>query len=563
MRLLILFFTIFLYANEAEDILKTIPKTSPDYSFDVTLVKKINEFKFVEPQINLDIKNQKQYLSSFYQLVNLQNEYNQLPNKISSTQDKLDILKENNTKTSKIQILYYKKLISIYKKRFEYLKTNLHYLEKSLFEKLKDIKFISNDVKYWQNLLVNKQKEYEKLNINLQKWQLLKSKIDIKRVESEIKINIEKQKKIYHKLLDNALIIWFNELKNKDKKALDTDDDIDKFSKNIDKNLNIAINQIVIDFEKYTFGNQMLIYNAKKEAEFTWQKIVNIINYPLFEVGDRSITLVNFVIFLFVLVFGWFIGKYYKNLIYKLRYKKNISYSTATLLANIGYYTILTFSFLTALKIVGLDLSSLAIVAGALSVGIGFGLQNIVSNFISGIILMFERTIKIGDYVQIDDNTRGEVIDISMRSTIIRTNDNINLIIPNQSFIQNNVINWTLGDDIVRFRVPFGVAYGSDINEVEKVILTALENSNLPYIKKHNILNVRPPHIVFMEMADSSLNFELFVWVKGEYARRPRGTRSEFLKMIYNALNEANISIPFPQQDIYIKEISEIKIKKD
>jgi small-conductance mechanosensitive channel len=177
---------------------------------------------------------------------------------------------------------------------------------------------------------------------------------------------------------------------------------------------------------------------------------------------------------------------------------------------------------------------------------------------------MFERSIKVGDYIQIDNDTRGEVVDISMRSTIIRTNDNINLIIPNQSFIQNNVINWTLGDDIVRFRVPFGVAYGSDIDKVEEVILNALDNSTIPYIKHHNSLNVKP-YVVFMEMADSSLNFELFIWVKGEYARKPRRTRSAFLKLIYKALNNAGITIPFPQQDLYIKEIKpiEVKIKKD
>jgi small-conductance mechanosensitive channel len=260
---------------------------------------------------------------------------------------------------------------------------------------------------------------------------------------------------------------------------------------------------------------------------------------------------------------GWFVGKYYKFFIYKIRHKYNISHSTATLLANMGYYTIITASFLIALKVVGLDLSSLAIIAGALSVGIGFGLQNVVSNFVSGIILMFERSIKVGDYIQIDENTRGEVVDISMRSTVIRTNDNINLIIPNQSFIQNNVINWTLGDDIVRFRVPFGVAYGSDIDKVEKVILEKLKNTDLPIVRRHPTLDVTP-YVVFMEMADSSLNFELFVWVKGEYARRPRRTRSRFLKMIYNALNEAGINIPFPQQDLHIKDSVpfEITIKK-
>ena len=298
--------------------------------------------------------------------------------------------------------------------------------------------------------------------------------------------------------------------------------------------------------------------------EYISSSILKLINYPIFKVGDSIITPINFLLFLFILIVGWVIGKYYKYFIYKIRKKYDISYSTATLLANIGYYIILTLAFLISLKSIGLDLSSLAIIAGALSVGIGFGLQNIVSNFVSGIIMMFEKTIKVGDYIQIDENTRGEVVDISMRSTIIRTNDNINLIIPNQTFIQNNVINWTLGDEIVRFRIPFGVAYGSDIDEVEKVILKALEESTLPYIKKDQKYDVKP-RVVFLEMGDSSLNFELFVWVKGEYAKRPRRTRGEFLKVIYKALNKAGIEIPFPQQDLHIKDSVpfEVRIKRD
>jgi len=558
MRFLVLFIAIFLYANQAEEILKTVDKNSTDYTFDVTLVKKINELKFVKPQINLDIKNQDDYLKSFYQLVDLEGEYNSLPTKISSTQDKLDVL-TNDTKTEQIQIIYYKKLISIYQKRFKYLENNFSKLEKELYKKLNTITFQPIDMTEYKKSLLEFQKQYEKLNIELQKWQLLNDLNNIEKVKSQIEENIDKQKYIYHKLLDNQIITWFKELQKKDKNALNTDDYIDSYSKKIDRNFNLAINQIVIDFEQYTFGTKMLIYGAKKEVELTWQKVENIINYPLFEVGGRSITPLNFAIFILILIIGWFIGKYYKHFIYTLRHKKNISYSTATLLANMGYYTILTFSFLSALKVVGLDLSSLAIIAGALSVGIGFGLQNIVSNFVSGIILMFERSIKVGDYVQIDNDTRGEVIDISMRSTIIRTNDNINLIIPNQSFIQNNVTNWTLGDDIVRFRVPFGVAYGSNIDEVEKVVLNGLRNSDLPYIKKTHLNLDITPYVVFMEMADSSLNFELFVWVKGEYARRPRRTRSAFLKMIYNELNKANITIPFPQQDIYIKELPNLK----
>jgi len=351
---------------------------------------------------------------------------------------------------------------------------------------------------------------------------------------------------------------------------LNNEEKVKEFSDKITAFLNFARNtdsydafvKVVGDFEKLAYENEM-VYNIKKELKFTFEQIWKILTSPLFKVGDKEITPINFLVLILILIIGWYVGKFYKKFIYKLKREYDISYSAATLLANLGYYLIIVVFFLMALKVVGLDLSSLTIIAGALSVGIGFGLQNIVSNFISGIILMFENSIKVGDYIQIDENTRGEVIDITMRSTIIRTNDNIDLIIPNQAFIQNNVINWTLVDDVVRFRIPFSISYGSDIDKVEKVVLEALKNSNLPYVKKHPKFDVTP-YVVFKEMGGSSLNFELFVWVNGEYVRRPRRTKSMFLKLIYNALNKANISIPFSQHDLHIKDSVpfEVIIKK-
>ncbi|NPA87605.1 MAG: mechanosensitive ion channel [Epsilonproteobacteria bacterium] len=568
MRFLILvIFSILLYASNIDDIIKSIPKNSPNYSLATILAQKIKTLNYQPPKINLNPTNQKEYLQSFYQLNDMLILQNSLPEKINDIEDKISVLQNQKDPISQLQLLYYEKLLKIDNQTLNFLNNNFSGFEKKLHAKLNDIQFdIQNakkEINKWQKKLQDNLKQLEKLKIDLQKFILLNDQKSINKTQDLIEKTLNNQKEIYKNLLNNQLILWFNDLQHKNKHAFNTDDDILKYAKEIDNNFYTAINQLVTDFEQLTFGAKVLVYGAKKEAELLWQKVLHFINYPLFTVGNRTITPLNFAIFVIVLIIGWFVGKYYKHLIYKIRHKYKISHSTATLLANMGYYTIITLSFLIALKVVGLDLSSLAIIAGALSVGIGFGLQNVVSNFVSGIILMFERSIKVGDYIEIDQDTRGEVIDISMRSTIIRTNDNINLIIPNQSFIQNNVINWTLGDDIVRFRVPFGVAYGSDIDKVEKVILQALEKSNLPYIKKHPSLDVKPL-VVFMEMADSSLNFELFVWVKGEYARRPRRTRSKFLKMIYNALNEAGITIPFPQQDLHIKDTVpfEITIKR-
>jgi small-conductance mechanosensitive channel len=566
--LIALFFINLLFSESLDDIIKNISKNSPNYSLDIAFVKKIKSINYIPYKINLDVKNEKEYIDSYLRLVQMVNDYQNLPKEIEDIKEKIALLKDVNSTTSKLQKYYYKKLLDIYEKKYNFLSKNLKNIEKTLYERLKNVEFdvdrAKKDIKEQKELLESKKRELEKLKIDYQKWELLGDEKKLSEINKKIEKNLQTQKEIYKKIFNSYLVIWLNNIKYKNKDALNVDNTLLNYAKKIDYNFYKANEVIVNDFESFAFGKKLLVYNSKKELELTAKKIWEILNYPLFNVGNKTITPISFFIFVVVLILGWLIGKYYKKFIYSIRHRYEISYATATLLANMGYYTIITLSFLIALKVIGLDLSSLAIIAGALSVGIGFGLQNVVSNFVSGIILMFERSIKVGDYIQIDENTRGEVVDISMRSTIIRTNDNINLIIPNQSFIQNNVINWTLGDDIVRFRVPFGVAYGSDVDEVERVVLDAIEKSKLHYIKRHPSLDVAP-RVVFLEMGDSSLNFELMIWVNGEYARRPRRTRSEYLKVIYKALNKAGIEIPFPQQDLHIRDSVpfEVRIKKE
>jgi len=560
--LFLIVFFISLYANEYNltNILNKIDKNSPDYSYALILVKKINNIKPEQIECNCNVKNEKDYVDKFVKLVNLRDEINKIDKKLDDLNKKIEVL--NNTPLSDLEKIYYQKMIEILSNQQNNIKTNLSKWEKDLFSKLNLIKFNVNkareNILILNNKLIKLKKEYERLNIELQKWKLLNNENKIKSIQNLINVNLNKSKKIYLNLIKNYLIIFFNELKNKNKKVFEIDKKIINFSKHL--SLDKAFSIEIKNFEELEFGSKYILYNSKQEVENAFEKFVSIINYPLFKINKKEITPLDLFVFVLILFIGWFLGKYYKKLIYSVRRKYEINYSTATLLANMGYYFIITIAFLIALKSIGLDLSSLAIVAGALSVGIGFGLQNIVSNFVSGIIMMFEKSIKIGDYIQIDENTRGEVVDISMRSTVVKTNDNINLIIPNQTFIQNQVINWTMNDDIVRFRVPFGVAYGTDVEKMEKILLEELQKSNLPFIRSKN--EDLAPRVIFIEMGDSSLNFELFIWVKGKFARMPRRTRSKFLKFIYEKLNEHGFEIPFPQNDIHFRTPLEVKLEK-
>jgi small-conductance mechanosensitive channel len=217
-----------------------------------------------------------------------------------------------------------------------------------------------------------------------------------------------------------------------------------------------------------------------------------------------------------------------------------------------GYYAIFLITFFIVLKVLGIDLSSIALVAGALSVGIGFGLQNVISNFVSGIILMVERSVKIGDYIELDNDLRGHVVDIKMRSITVNTNANIDIIVPNQDLIQNRVVNWTMNDKIRRFEIPFGVAYGTPPQKVISAVLEAVQKSNFQDLYN---TSERYTRVIMTGMGDSSVNFELFVWVKGKEILFPKRTTSRFLVLIYETLYEHNIEIPFPQQDIHIRSL--------
>jgi len=224
----------------------------------------------------------------------------------------------------------------------------------------------------------------------------------------------------------------------------------------------------------------------------------------------------------------------------KTRLQPSLQYGLSRILG----YTLIAIGFYVAFQVAGLDLSSLAIVAASLGVGVGFGLQNIINNFVSGIIILAERPISIGDRIDVA-GVAGRVTKIQLRSSTVVTNDNITMIVPNAQIISNTVTNWNHGDPKVRIRVPVGVAYGSDLKLLKRVLLEAAA-------EHPKALRDPSPVVLFTEFGDSSLNFELAVWTQ-EMTATPIHFTSQMNFIIERKLRENDIEIPFPQRDLHVR----------
>src|SRR6266568_4435454 len=213
-------------------------------------------------------------------------------------------------------------------------------------------------------------------------------------------------------------------------------------------------------------------------------------------------------------------------------------------IAQIVGYIVLIVGILIVLDNAGIHLGALTVFAGAVGVGVGFGLQNIASNFISGLVILAERPITIGDRVEVA-GIAGQVERIRARSTVIRTNDNIMMIVPNTKFIDSPVTNWTYGDPRVRFRIPVGVAYGSDINKVREALIAAA--------REHSATLSDPEPAAFLEkFGDSTIDFELVAWSR-DMSRRPSRFKSDLNYLICKHLDAAEIELPNPQRDLHIR----------
>jgi small-conductance mechanosensitive channel len=278
----------------------------------------------------------------------------------------------------------------------------------------------------------------------------------------------------------------------------------------------------------------------------------NVLTYPLFTIHQTPITITSLFLFVIIIVFFMILSKLLKNKLLKLILKKlHVEEGIQFTLVRITQYIITFVGMIVAFQFIGIDLSGLAVILGFLSVGIGFGLQNITSNFIAGVILLFERPISVGDRVTVG-TTQGDVININIRSTTIKSLNNIAYIVPNSDFISTTVVNWSHGDKKIRLDLDVGVSYNSDLDTVLKALMeVGLEN-------KEVLKNPRP-EVHMLAFGDSSWNMRLRVWIPDP--KRYYYIQSDLNCAVVRKFRDNNIEIPFPQRDLHIRSSEAIEIK--
>ena len=462
-----------------------------------------------------------------------------------------------------LQYAFYVKTKKLYELQVDYASKIQASIASVLDNAAKNIEFsiddIDKNIDFYTKDLREIKNEISKLQVEKERIEFLDN--SSKKI-AHIDVSIKKRTGVYQNLLRNAstsLFLKFSyKLKRKNKDAFTIEKKILLYIGKLEfaDSIKSAVDPLLNSMEKQYLGTLNVITSSTiQEAQNIVVSFWHLVTQPLFEINSSPISIMKIIISILIFVLGFYVGGFYKVNIKKVTQNiSSINSTTRTIFSNLGYYLIIVIAFILALNVLGINLSSIGLVAGALSVGIGFGLQNIVSNFISGIILMFEKSIKIGDYIELSEDLKGHVTGINMRSTTINTNSNIDVIVPNQNFIQNNVINWTMNDEIRRFQIPFGVAYGTKLQTVVDVIKDAVKKSGFK-----DVLDTPKRHtrVIMVGMGSSSVDFQLFVWIKGLETLYPKRTTSRFLVLVYDALYANGIEIPFPQQDLHIKSIDE------
>jgi small-conductance mechanosensitive channel len=283
-----------------------------------------------------------------------------------------------------------------------------------------------------------------------------------------------------------------------------------------------------------------------------WSALLGILGAELFSIGSAPVTTIGLLRVVAAITLAVIASRAVRSALTRLTARwPGMEHSSLYALGRVAHYTLLTLGFVIGLATIGVDFTNLAVLVGALGVGIGFGLQDTVANFIAGLVILFERHLRVGDFIELESGVAGEVRDVRMRATRITTNDNIDILVPNSEFVRGRVVNWTLDEAHRRIHVPFGVSYGNDKDTVRAAALEAAERT--PHTLKG--IQGREPQVWLVRFGDSSLDFELVVWLTSLAVKKPFVVPADYLWELHSAFERHNIEIPFPQQDVHVRSL--------
>jgi small-conductance mechanosensitive channel len=298
----------------------------------------------------------------------------------------------------------------------------------------------------------------------------------------------------------------------------------------------------------YFIASLFWIYFTMRDftiVDLVYDWLYNIVSKRL-QIGNVDISLGDVLVFFLAIYASIMISRFIRFILEEdIMVRMKMPRGVPAAISMLTNYAIIGLGLLVAFSVAGLELNKFAIMLGALGVGIGFGLQNIVNNFISGLILIFERPIQVGDTIA-QEGLYGTVTRIGIRSSTIRTFDGAEVIVPNANLISNEVTNWTLSDRLRRIQILVGVTYGTDPNKVIKILNETIKNQK-------DILDTPEPMILFREFGDSSLNFDVRFWTAD--SSNWLQLQSNVNVNINNAFKKAGIEIPFPQRDLHLRSV--------
>lgn len=280
--------------------------------------------------------------------------------------------------------------------------------------------------------------------------------------------------------------------------------------------------------------------------------ILENLSYRLFSLNGHDVTVAQLLAVPLVIIIGYFLTLWLAGFVANKLTKNQVNLNVVFLVRRIIFVIASILIFITILDILNVPLTAFAFVSGALAIGVGFGAQNIINNFISGWILMWERPIGIGDFLEVD-NTKGTVEEINTRSTRIRRVDGVEMLIPNSKMLENTVVNWFLVDRSIRTNVRVGVAYGSPVELVSQLFLEVIQG-------QEEVLTDPEPIVLFDDFGDNALMFDAFFWVDATPGRDLRVIRSNIRFALTKSFEQNDIVIAYPQRDIHVDgQISLIK----